>query len=201
VSGGSEGPAEDNVADDGVPGSRCTRQLVTARPQRILEVGAAEGHLTRLLLRVAPVDCMETAAPVYVARLAQHGFIVVDNPDANTYDLIVLAAVLEYMPDPDAFLTGLMSPYVITDTHPFFPLERVEKHLADRYDLVDHSFVPPRWERQRHGETVEDLLVYKIGSESVLWRCRYNRVDLQGSGPAGAAPVLDPAPPRSRHAR
>ncbi len=174
------------------------RLAAAVRPRRILEVGAAEGHLTRHLVRVAPVDCLETAS-VYTARLAEQGFTVVDEPDTHAYDLIVLAAVLEYMPAPDAYLAGLMSSYVITDTHPSFPLDRVEKHLADRYELIDRRFVAPRWERQRHGETIEDLLVYKIGSDTTLWRCRYNRIDPYPSGHSGSVSAQAAATPGSRH--
>ena len=174
------------------------RLAASVQPRRILEVGAAEGHLTRHLLRVAPVDCVETA-PVYAMRLAEQGFTVVDEPDTHAYDLIVLAAVLEYMPDPDSYLAGLMSPYVITDTHPHFPLDRVEKHLADRYELIDRRFVAPRWERQRHGETIEDLLVYKIGSDTALWRCRYNRIDPHLSGRPGSVFAQVATAPSSRH--
>ena len=174
------------------------RLAETVRPRRILEVGAAEGHLTRHLVQVAPVDCIETA-PVYAARLAEHGFTVVAEPDTHTYDLIVLAAVLEYMPNAESYLAGLMSPYVITDTHPQFPLDRVEKHLADRYELVDCRFIAPRWERQRHGRTVEDFLVYKIGSDTALWRCRYNRVNPHPSGHPGSVSAQIPAPPSRRH--
>lgn len=144
-----------------------------ARPRHILEVGAAEGHLTRHLQRVAPVDCVETA-PVYAARLADQGFVVLDAPGTGSYDLTVLAAVLEYMHDPDAYLANLACPYLITDTHPHFPFSRVEARLADRYELVDRRFTAPRWERQRHDQTVENLLVYKIGSDTALWRSTGN---------------------------
>jgi hypothetical protein len=146
-----------------------TALATAARPRRILEVGAAEGHLTHLLTRLAPVDCVETA-PVYAERLKQQGITVVDRPDVGAYDLVVLAAVLEYMTDPDAYLAALTSPYVVTDTHPFFGFDRVQKQMAHRYELADRRFVAPRWERQRHGEVIEDLLVYKIGSDAALWR-------------------------------
>lgn len=140
-----------------------------AQPRRILEVGAAEGHLTNLLTQLAPVDCVETA-PVYAERLKQQGLTVVDQPDVDMYDLVVLAAVLEYLANPDAYLAALNSPYVVTDTHPFFGFDRVHEQLVDRYELADRRFVAPRWERQRHGEMIEDLLVYKIGSDATLWR-------------------------------
>lgn len=147
------------------------RLAAEVRPRRILEVGAAEGHLARHLVRVAPVDCVETA-PIYATRLAEQGFNVVDEPDIHAYDLVVLAAVLEYMPDPGSYLSSLISRYVITDTHPFFPLEHLERHLADRYELIDLCWVAPRWEQLRHGESVEGFMIYKIGSDTALWRHR-----------------------------
>lgn len=143
--------------------------VAATRPGRILDVGAAEGHLTRRLGGLATVDCVEPAA-TYAARLRRRGFRVVVEPRTADYDVVVLAAVLEYLPDPDAYLAGLAAPYVLTDTHPFLmPVSRVAAALGRRYRLCDRAFVAPRWEQLRHGDRVEPMRVYKIGAEIALW--------------------------------
>ena len=138
-------------------------------PWRILEVGAAEGHLTQKLAAIATVDCIETA-PVYVGRLQAAGYRVVPPGVSDGYDLVVLAAVLEYMTEPDRYLAGMIAPSVITDTHPGFQLDRVRAALPSEYRLSERRFVAPSWERMRHDLSVESLRIYKIGAEVALWQ-------------------------------
>jgi 2-polyprenyl-3-methyl-5-hydroxy-6-metoxy-1,4-benzoquinol methylase len=142
--------------------------LAGTYPGRILEVGAAEGHLTRPLSALGAVDCVEPA-PVYAANLERSGFRVVKNPRSSDYDVVVLAAVLEYMRDPDEYLRGVKAQYVLTDTHPFFPTRRIAEALGSNYRVVDRRMVPPRWEHMRHGDHVESMRIYKIGAHIVLW--------------------------------
>jgi hypothetical protein len=144
------------------------RLAASTNPTRILEVGAAEGHLSRRLSRIAPVQCVEPAT-TYAARLADQGLTVVPLDEATDCDLVVLAAVLEYLPDPVSYLQTLTAPRVLTDTHPRFPFNRVSEGLARNYTLVRREFVSPRWEPMRHGTTTETLSIYKIGAEVALW--------------------------------
>jgi LmbE family N-acetylglucosaminyl deacetylase len=144
------------------------RIAASTNPTRILEVGAAEGHLSRRLGRIAPIECVEPAK-TYAARLAAQGLSVVPPGEARNCDLIVLAAVLEYMRDPVSYLQTLRAPRILTDTNPRFPFNRVSEGLTQNYTLVRREFIPPRWEPMRHGNTTETLAVYKIGAEIALW--------------------------------
>lgn len=79
-------------------------------PRRVLDVGAAEGHVARNMLRARPdleVSAVEPspAAAAALTDVAARTFAWLDDvPREPVFDVALLLDVLEHTPDPDAFL-------------------------------------------------------------------------------------------------
>lgn len=139
-------------------------------PTNILEIGAGEGFLTNKLAAIAStVDCVEKA-PVYKKVLKKRGYKVVDKYDSSHYNLTVIASVLEYMDDPEIFLRGIESEYIIVDTIMSKSLRRMVMSLKDRYSLQKVAAVEPRWESMYHGKKKEKMETYRLGANIYLFR-------------------------------
>lgn len=137
--------------------------------RRIIEYGACEGVLTRKLSSFARVDCVEKAS-VYQKRLKNAGFRVIAKPDTSSYDLAVIAAFLEYLENPKAFLRDVRSEHLIVDVILDSQLDKGLNQILSKYQQISERTVKPRWERMYHGNIKERMEVYKLGAHCRLYQ-------------------------------
>jgi hypothetical protein len=148
------------------------RLAAMVRPAAILEYGSCEGILTRQLMAIAPVSCVEKA-PAYRDRLAAQGFAVVDMPDPARYDLAVVASLLEYLEAPEQFLKAMRSDFLLVEVIVNSRLDRTLRDILRDYELIEETVITPRWDALQWGDNSDQLpSVYRPGAHIYLLRKR-----------------------------
>jgi LmbE family N-acetylglucosaminyl deacetylase len=138
--------------------------------KKILEIGAYEGVLTDKLSVNYQVDCVEKCAK-YKKTLKEKGFSVIDSQNYADYDLVLLAQVLEYMPDYKKYLEKMNSKFILIDIIPSIERRKIiESVLSDRYTLIYETNLAPKWEPMYIGSKKKKLEIYRMGSNVLLFK-------------------------------
>ncbi len=135
----------------------------------IIEFGSCEGVLTERLNQIGNIFCVEKA-PIYKERLKNKGFKLIDNPKTEQYDISIISAFLEYLPNPGKFLKSIKSNYLLVDVILNSGLDNKLKNILNEYLIIDEKIIRPRWENIFYGDKKDKLEVYRMGSHGYLFK-------------------------------
>lgn len=138
---------------------------------KILEVGAYDGALTKKLSENYNVDCIEKS-PIYKKILKQKGFFLCeDEPIYSDYDLVLFAQVLEYMENWEEYLSKVNSNYILIDIIPSKKrMQKIKKILLKKYNLFCEDYLLPLWEPMYINAKKKKLNIYRMGSNVILFK-------------------------------
>jgi hypothetical protein len=140
-----------------------------SRAKKILEYGSCEGVLTDKLSTLGTVDCVENV-DTYKRILQKKGYAVIDNPITKNYDISIIAAFLEYVPDPKTFLDNIHSNYLLIDVITDSELDKKLNLMLPTYECIEEKIIAPRWEKMYHDTKKEKLDIYRLGAHGHLYK-------------------------------
>ncbi|MES2994159.1 MAG: methyltransferase, TIGR04325 family [Pseudomonadota bacterium] len=152
--------------------------LAVARADRLLDVGGASGHYCRLIQRFRPgcnATVLETpaSATALQSRATSSLRFTSTPPRDERFDLIMMSALLQYVPDPFGMLSDLLplSEFAIINRLPMIDRERItvqrvnQKEYRGSYPMrffCRHSF--ESFVEQTH----ERVMVWQVPQDRLL---------------------------------